>query len=94
MLGYVPFPPITEKPYPLSLAPYSFFWLELQPGAPSQPAGRGEQPVVPSQLAGRGERPGPEAPRPSALPQQNEATEIIMRPLKPSNTLAEDPPST
>jgi maltose alpha-D-glucosyltransferase/alpha-amylase len=68
MLGYVPFPPITDKPYPLSLAPYSFFWLELQPG--------------------------PEAPRPSALPQQNEATEIIMRPLKPSNEVAENPPST
>ena len=31
MIGYVPFPPITEKPYPLTLTPYSFFWLELQP---------------------------------------------------------------
>jgi maltose alpha-D-glucosyltransferase/alpha-amylase len=30
MLGYVPFPPITAQPYPLTLAPYSFFWLELQ----------------------------------------------------------------
>lgn len=29
MLGYVPFPPITEDPYALSLAPYSFLWLEL-----------------------------------------------------------------
>ncbi|WP_396127236.1 maltose alpha-D-glucosyltransferase [Edaphobacter bradus] len=33
MLGYVPFPIITSQPYPLTLAPYSFFWLELQ-GAP------------------------------------------------------------
>jgi len=33
MLGYVPFPPITTEPYPLTLAPYSFFWLELQPPA-------------------------------------------------------------
>jgi maltose alpha-D-glucosyltransferase/alpha-amylase len=33
MLGYVPFPAITEQPYPLTLAPYSFFWLELQPPA-------------------------------------------------------------
>jgi maltose alpha-D-glucosyltransferase / alpha-amylase len=33
MLGYVPFPVITEHPYPLTLAPYTFFWLELQ--APS-----------------------------------------------------------
>jgi maltose alpha-D-glucosyltransferase/alpha-amylase len=31
MLGYVPFPIITEAPYVLTLAPYSFLWLELQP---------------------------------------------------------------
>ena len=31
MLGYVPFPTITEAPYVLTLAPYSFLWLELQP---------------------------------------------------------------
>jgi maltose alpha-D-glucosyltransferase/alpha-amylase len=31
MLGYVPFPTITQGPYALSLAPYSFLWLELQP---------------------------------------------------------------
>jgi maltose alpha-D-glucosyltransferase/alpha-amylase len=31
MLGYVSFPPITEQPYQLTLAPYAFFWLELQP---------------------------------------------------------------
>jgi len=31
MLGYVPFPPINETPYALTLAPYSFLWLELQP---------------------------------------------------------------
>ncbi|MGH9606725.1 MAG: alpha-glucosidase C-terminal domain-containing protein, partial [Terracidiphilus sp.] len=31
MLGYVPFPAITAAPYVLSLAPYSFLWLELQP---------------------------------------------------------------
>ena len=30
MLGYVSFPRITRDPYPLSLAPYSFLWLELQ----------------------------------------------------------------
>ncbi len=33
MLGYVPFPTITSEPYSLSLAPYSFLWLELQQGA-------------------------------------------------------------
>jgi maltose alpha-D-glucosyltransferase/alpha-amylase len=31
MVGYVPFPTITEAPYVLTLAPYSFLWLELQP---------------------------------------------------------------
>jgi maltose alpha-D-glucosyltransferase/alpha-amylase len=31
MLGYVTFPTITTQPYPLTLAPYSFLWLELQP---------------------------------------------------------------
>ena len=31
MLGYVSFPTITESPYSLSIAPYSFIWLELQP---------------------------------------------------------------
>ncbi|GGA64681.1 hypothetical protein GCM10011507_15390 [Edaphobacter acidisoli] len=31
MLGYVPFPAITTQPYPLTLSPYSCFWLELQP---------------------------------------------------------------
>jgi len=36
MLGYVPFPPITTQPYALTLAPYSFLWLELQP-APETP---------------------------------------------------------
>jgi maltose alpha-D-glucosyltransferase/alpha-amylase len=34
MLGYVPFPEVTTQPYPLTLAPYSFLWLELQPAAP------------------------------------------------------------
>jgi maltose alpha-D-glucosyltransferase/alpha-amylase len=33
MLGYVPFPTITAAPYTLSLAPYSFLWLELQPAS-------------------------------------------------------------
>src|SRR5208337_628535 len=31
MLGYVSFPTITREPYPITLAPYSFLWLELQP---------------------------------------------------------------
>jgi maltose alpha-D-glucosyltransferase/alpha-amylase len=36
MLGYVTFPTITNQPYPLTLAPYAFLWLELQ-AAPSVP---------------------------------------------------------
>ncbi len=31
MLGYVQFPPITKAPYSLTLGPYGFLWLELQP---------------------------------------------------------------
>jgi maltose alpha-D-glucosyltransferase/alpha-amylase len=33
MLGYVPFPPIDTTPYAITLAPYSFLWLELQPAS-------------------------------------------------------------
>jgi maltose alpha-D-glucosyltransferase/alpha-amylase len=36
MLGYVTFPSITAQPYPLTLSPYSFLWLELQ-AAPETP---------------------------------------------------------
>ena len=36
MLGYVTFPTIDETPYALTLAPYSFLWLELHP-APVNP---------------------------------------------------------
>jgi maltose alpha-D-glucosyltransferase / alpha-amylase len=31
MLGYVEFPVITRQPYSLTLGPYGFLWLELQP---------------------------------------------------------------
>ncbi len=42
MLGYVPFPAITKAPYALSLAPYSFLWLELQPaGSKPEPLADG-----------------------------------------------------
>ena len=33
MLGYVEFPTITRQPYPITLGPYGFFWLELQTSA-------------------------------------------------------------
>jgi len=32
MLGYVEFPRIDRQPYRITLAPYSFLWLEIQPG--------------------------------------------------------------
>ena len=35
MLGYVPFPQIGSVPYPLTVAPYSFLWFELQPAPPA-----------------------------------------------------------
>ncbi len=36
MLGYVSFPEITHEPYALTLAPYSFLWLELQAVVPAE----------------------------------------------------------
>jgi maltose alpha-D-glucosyltransferase/alpha-amylase len=43
MLGYVPFPTIGETPYALTLAPYSFLWLELQPASVKPEALSGPQ---------------------------------------------------
>jgi len=40
MLGYVEFPTITKAPYSLTLGPYGFLWLEIQPsmGSSDSPA--------------------------------------------------------
>ena len=46
MLGYVAFPEVTTQPYPLTLAPYSFLWLELQPAAPKPETPMIETPEV------------------------------------------------
>ncbi|HET7104343.1 MAG TPA: maltose alpha-D-glucosyltransferase [Terracidiphilus sp.] len=43
MLGYVQFPKITEASYSLSLAPYSFLWLELQPAVDSSASETAQQ---------------------------------------------------
>jgi maltose alpha-D-glucosyltransferase/alpha-amylase len=45
MLGYVAFPPIDKTAYALTLAPYSFLWLELQaaPEVVEAPAGETEE---------------------------------------------------
>ena len=63
MLGYVTFPEIGKAPYPLTLAPYSFLWLELQERQAAP-----EAPVVESPaevLAGRMvERLGETSPTP------------------------------
>jgi maltose alpha-D-glucosyltransferase/alpha-amylase len=48
MLGYVSFPPMTGQPYPLTLAPYSFLWFELQPAPPSWAAPE-EEPLQPQE---------------------------------------------
>jgi len=48
MLGYVSFPRIDSTPYAITLAPYSFFWLELQP-APERvetPVIEGDEPTM------------------------------------------------
>src|ERR1700760_2814660 len=37
MLGYVEFPRIRTAPYPLTLGPYGFLWLELQPSPEAAP---------------------------------------------------------
>ena len=34
MLGYTAFPPITDRPYFLTLGPYGFYWFELEPREP------------------------------------------------------------
>src|SRR5260370_28534536 len=44
MLGYVEFPAIERQPYRLTLAPYSFLWLELQRRV--EPAEAGVDPSV------------------------------------------------
>lgn len=46
MLGYVPFPTIDQTPYALTLAPYSFFWLELQPGPQQSSEAAGEDALL------------------------------------------------
>jgi maltose alpha-D-glucosyltransferase / alpha-amylase len=48
MLGYVSFPPIDKTPYALSLSPYSFLWLELQPApeVPEPPAVETEEAIL------------------------------------------------
>ncbi len=46
MLGYVPFPVVEKSPYALTLAPYSFLWLELQEGAAIPEAPVVEEPAV------------------------------------------------
>ena len=64
MLGYVPFPTITSAQYQLTIAPYSFLWLELQDlgmNARTQPeaqlvaateAGEPEVPAIDLAMAG------------------------------------------
>ena len=58
MLGYVSFPRITKEPYLLTLAPYSFLWLELQqPSIDSEALP--EQRSVAEEALGAGSEPVP-----------------------------------
>jgi maltose alpha-D-glucosyltransferase/alpha-amylase len=41
MLGYVEFPAITKAPYSLTLGPYGFLWLEIQPAIAAAEAAAG-----------------------------------------------------
>ncbi|HLY42976.1 MAG TPA: maltose alpha-D-glucosyltransferase [Terracidiphilus sp.] len=55
MLGYVPFPIISKEPYDLSLAPYSFLWLEIQPASVhAEPQLESEEELIAQQTAGEG----------------------------------------
>ena len=53
MLGYVEFPAIERQPYRLTLAPYSFLWLELQRRAEPAEASAGFDGTGATQRNGR-----------------------------------------
>jgi len=55
MLGYVEFPVITKQPYPLTIGPYGFLWLEIQPAQAnwSDPITEGQTVVL--ETAGEGD---------------------------------------
>ncbi len=88
MLGYVTFPTITKQPYALTLAPYSFLWLELQPARPKPeaPAVENEDPGL--ALAGPrssqwrslqpARRPRPRSP-PAAAARTTSRTALVRR---------------
>ena len=78
MLGYVPFPPINETPYAITLAPYSFFWLELQP-----PATRPFEPQAPAAGDSVTDAPGP------ALPNADQTSFSVQSKLERPDTLSE-----
>jgi maltose alpha-D-glucosyltransferase/alpha-amylase len=75
MLGYVSFPKIEDSPYALTLGPYAFLWLELQP-APAQEnepaatleASKAELTVPADDLAGALTGPGAQLLQESFLP--------------------------
>ncbi|HLY65377.1 MAG TPA: alpha-glucosidase C-terminal domain-containing protein, partial [Chloroflexota bacterium] len=51
MLGYVPFPKITEQPYVLTLSPYAFLWFELQLSSDGAELPAGLPEALPSEAA-------------------------------------------
>jgi maltose alpha-D-glucosyltransferase/alpha-amylase len=46
MLGYVEFPRIRATPYPLTVGPYGFLWLELQPSPEPVPSPEAGEPEI------------------------------------------------
>jgi len=77
MLGYVPFPLINETPYAITLAPYSFFWLELQPAAVRPP-----DPLV--DLLQEAAIPTPSADPLSSRPEVSRSEGGVERPAAPT----------
>ena len=51
MLGYVEFPAITKQQYPLTIGPYGFLWLEIQPAPASWADSVVESPAVALEMA-------------------------------------------
>ena len=81
MLGYVPFPVVERGPYALTLAPYSFLWLELQEGTTIP-----EAPVVEEPALALAERMGPVAAMPAGTlgTLLNESNQALLEQVLPS----------
>ncbi len=48
IFGWTEFPAIGEEPYPITLAPHSFYWFALKSEAPSEPMEPAGEPAIPA----------------------------------------------